>query len=139
MLDLDEHDAVYRQLQNTLQIQVAALARCQSDNGLWPTLLNDPDSYLEASATAGFAAGIFKAIRLGYLEADYLPVAERACEELSTIFHHRVNCCRCRSAPRWATTLITIVTSRSPPCPMARRWRCCAWWKPCIARCKSVT
>ena len=54
MLDLDEHDAVYRQLQNTLQIQVAALARCQSDNGLWPTLLNDPDSYLEASATAGF-------------------------------------------------------------------------------------
>ena len=80
MLDLDEHDAVYRQLQNTLQIQVAALARCQSDNGLWPTLLNDPDSNLEASATAGFAAGIFKAIRLGYLEADYLPVAERACE-----------------------------------------------------------
>ena len=79
MLELDEHDAFYRQLQNTLQIQVSALARCQAENGLWPTLLNDPDSYLEASATAGFAAGIFKAVRLGYLDDAFLPVAGKAC------------------------------------------------------------
>lgn len=43
------------------------------------TLLNDPDSYLEASATAGFAAGIFKAVRLGYLDDAFLPVAGKAC------------------------------------------------------------
>lgn len=36
------------------------------------------DSYLEASATAGFAYGILKAIRKRYISRDYTPVAERA-------------------------------------------------------------
>ena len=45
---------------------------------MWPTLLDDATSYAEASATGGFAAGILKAIRLGYLDDSYLPVAERA-------------------------------------------------------------
>ena len=78
MLNLDEHDAFYRQLCNILQGQVSALARYQCENGLWPTLLDDATSYAEASATGGFAAGILKAIRLGYLDDRYLPVAERA-------------------------------------------------------------
>lgn len=80
LLDLPPQDALYRQLCNVLRNQVAALAECQAENGLWPTLLNDPESYVEASASAGFAAGIFKAVRLGYLESHWLPVAQRATE-----------------------------------------------------------
>ena len=45
---------------------------------MWHTLLDDPTSYLEASATAGIAYGILKAVRLGYLGAEHAPVAEKA-------------------------------------------------------------
>ena len=44
----------------------------------WTLWLDDPDSYLEASATAGFAYGLLKGVRKRYLPADYVPVAERA-------------------------------------------------------------
>ncbi|MCD4621646.1 glycoside hydrolase family 88 protein, partial [Proteus mirabilis] len=56
----------------------AALANCQDESGLWHTLLDDPHSYLEASATAGFAYGILKAVRKRYVSADYAEVAEKA-------------------------------------------------------------
>ncbi|SUH36798.1 Rhamnogalacturonides degradation protein RhiN [Salmonella enterica subsp. enterica] len=36
------------------------LAKCQDKSGLWHTLLDDPHSYLEASATAGFATVFLK-------------------------------------------------------------------------------
>jgi unsaturated rhamnogalacturonyl hydrolase len=45
---------------------------------LWHTLLDDPHSYPEASATAGFAYGILKAVRKRYLPAAYREVAEKA-------------------------------------------------------------
>ena len=38
---------------------------------MWHTLINEPDSYVEASATAGFSYGLMKAARLGYLSEDY--------------------------------------------------------------------
>ncbi|WP_204329968.1 glycoside hydrolase family 88 protein, partial [Proteus mirabilis] len=41
----------------SLEAQVAALRACQRTDGLWPTILDDPDSYGEASATAGIAYG----------------------------------------------------------------------------------
>ncbi|VEC80296.1 Rhamnogalacturonides degradation protein RhiN [Raoultella ornithinolytica] len=60
LVDLPEHSAVRRYLIQVLNAQIAALAKCQDDSGLWHTLLDDPHSYLEASATAGFAYGILK-------------------------------------------------------------------------------
>ncbi|MDO4900976.1 glycoside hydrolase family 105 protein [Actinomyces sp.] len=79
LVDWPAHHPVRRLLLETLQRQVAALAPLQDESGLWHTLLDDPDSYLEASATAGFAYGILKAVRLGHLDrADYAPIAERA-------------------------------------------------------------
>jgi unsaturated rhamnogalacturonyl hydrolase len=78
LADLPEHDPVRRFLLEVLDAQVAALAGLQDDSGLWHTLLDDPSSYLEASATAGFAYGILKAVRKGYLEAEYSTVAEKA-------------------------------------------------------------
>jgi unsaturated rhamnogalacturonyl hydrolase len=78
MLDLAPDDALRRFLIETLEAQVKALAQHQHESGLWRTLINDPTSYLEASATAGFAYGILKAVRKRYLPADYEPMAVRA-------------------------------------------------------------
>ena len=78
MLDLAEDDAFRLFLVDTLAAQVRTLAERQDESGLWHTLIVDPTSYLEASATAGFAYGILKAVRKGYISADYLPVAVRA-------------------------------------------------------------
>lgn len=78
LVDLPENNAERRYLIQVLESQVAALAKCQDESGLWHTLLDDPDSYLEASATAGFAYGILKAVRKRYIGKAYAPVAEKA-------------------------------------------------------------
>ncbi|WP_047608613.1 glycoside hydrolase family 105 protein [Rahnella aquatilis] len=78
LVDLPENNATRRYLLQVLKSQVSALAKCQDDSGLWHTLLDDPQSYLESSATAGFAYGILKAVRKRYIDASYAPVAEKA-------------------------------------------------------------
>lgn len=82
ILDLKKGDSLYEFLIETLQSQVKALAEYQDESGLWPTLIDDPDSYLESSATAGFAFGILKGIRKRYISRDYLPLAEKAIKGL---------------------------------------------------------
>lgn len=47
--------------------QVTALCALQDASGLWHTLLDDPDAYLETSGSAGIAYGLLKGVRLGYL------------------------------------------------------------------------
>ncbi|OFI37969.1 glycosyl hydrolase family 88 [Arthrobacter sp. SW1] len=78
LLDLPASDPVRRFLVEVLEAQVSALAGLQDSSGLWHTLLDDPSSYLEASATAGFTYGILKAVRKGYLGAHHAGVAEQA-------------------------------------------------------------
>lgn len=63
---------------DTLANQVEALAGLQDASGLWHTLLDDPSSYLETSASAGFGYGILKGVRKGYLDAKHLPLGLRA-------------------------------------------------------------
>ena len=48
-----------------------ALALHQHESGLWRTLIPDPGSYLEASASAGFVYGLLKSVRMNYLDAKY--------------------------------------------------------------------
>ena len=60
-----------RYLTETLAAQAAALKHYQSPDGMWHTLVNDPDSYLEASCTCGFGYGILAGIRMGLLDPDY--------------------------------------------------------------------
>lgn len=62
----------------TLAEQVETLRKYQDDDGGWHTLIDDSESYVEVSATAGFAAGILKGIRLGLLDEKYFGVAEKA-------------------------------------------------------------
>lgn len=76
--DLDEGVKTY--LINTLLAQVEALEKLQNEEGMWHTLLDDIDSYVETSATAGFAYGILKAVRLGYIDKKYQKLGQKAAE-----------------------------------------------------------
>ena len=69
---------VRRLLQNTLRAQIDSLKEYQAESGMWHTLVDDQDSYVEASATCGFAYGILKAVKDGLVDKSYLEVAARA-------------------------------------------------------------
>lgn len=71
-----------RLLINTLKAQVYSLRKYQSPEGMWHTLVDDPDSYAEASATCGFAYGILKAVKEGLLDKSCLETAARAAEPI---------------------------------------------------------
>lgn len=78
LLGLAENDEFRILLSNTLDAQCDALKNHQDASGLWSTLLDKPveeGSYLEASATAGFAYGMLKARRMGYIGSEYDEVA----------------------------------------------------------------
>ena len=66
-----EDGPVRRLLIQSLQRQVESLVRYQSENGMWHTLVDDADSYVEASATCGFAYGILKAVKDGLIDPAY--------------------------------------------------------------------
>lgn len=80
-IELTEGNCAIREyMLAVLRAQVETLARCQDKSGLWHTLLDDETSYLEVSASAGFAYGILKAIRMGLLEECYRDMAMKAVE-----------------------------------------------------------
>ena len=67
-----------------LRTQIEALQKYQAQDGMWHTLINDPTSYEESSATAGFGYGIHKSVRLGYISADFMTCAEKAMQAILT-------------------------------------------------------
>ncbi|GKZ25906.1 hypothetical protein AbraIFM66951_009943 [Aspergillus brasiliensis] len=77
LLDLQERDPIRVFLLDTLEAQCEALMGLQEESGFWHTVLDHPDSYVEASATAGFAYGILKAVRKRYLPKKYRVVGEK--------------------------------------------------------------
>ncbi|MCH8686174.1 beta-galactosidase BglB [Pedomonas mirosovicensis] len=80
MLDLQPGDAFREFLLDVLRNQVKTLAETQDESGLWHTLIMDKTSYLEASATAGFAYGILKSVRKRYIDARFEAVGLKAIE-----------------------------------------------------------
>ena len=83
MLDLPPSDGLRQFLTTSLVAQIDALVKYQDQQtGLWHTLIDDPTSYLEASATAGFAYGIAKALRMRLIpkEERYVNAAKKAME-----------------------------------------------------------
>lgn len=81
LLDLPVSDPLRIHLTNVLEAQCRALESLQAPSGLWRTLLDVPESegsYLEASATAGFAYGMLKAARKRYIGRGYEDVAVKA-------------------------------------------------------------
>jgi len=63
---------------NAYRAQARALCGLQDPSGLWHTLIDDPASCLETSGTAGFAYGLLRGVRLGYLPAALREPARRA-------------------------------------------------------------
>ena len=81
MLKLKEDDPTRQFLLGILDAQCRALKKYQAENGTWRTLLDIPaseGSYEEASATAGFAYGILKAVRKRYIGPEYLETGMKA-------------------------------------------------------------
>ncbi|KAJ7781403.1 glycoside hydrolase family 105 protein [Mycena metata] len=83
LLKLPPSDGLRMFLVSSLVAQIDGLVKYQDEaTGLWHTILDDPTSYLEASATAGFAYGIMKSLRLRLIprEERYLKAAQKAIE-----------------------------------------------------------
>ena len=78
ILELEKGDFLREFLIDTLNRQIEALADYQDESGLWHTLINDPTTYLEASATAGFAYGILKSVHKRYVSQEYKEAAHKA-------------------------------------------------------------
>lgn len=67
----------YSALLNILIRMGAALRQLQDEKGEWHQVLDEPGSRAEGSATAWATAGLAKAIRLGWLGAEFLPCVKR--------------------------------------------------------------
>ena len=65
-------------LVDVLVKQVESLKKYQNESGMWHTVIDHPDSYVESSATCGFAYGILKAVHMGLIEKEYEEVAYKA-------------------------------------------------------------
>jgi unsaturated rhamnogalacturonyl hydrolase len=76
IIDCDE--SVKRFLTEALDKQIESLKKYQNENGMWHTVIDDNTSYLEASATCGFAYGILKAVHLGLVDPSYEECARKA-------------------------------------------------------------
>jgi unsaturated rhamnogalacturonyl hydrolase len=76
IIDCDE--SVKRFLIEALDKQIESLKNYQNENGMWHTVINDNTSYVESSATCGFAYGILKAVHLGLVDPSYEECARKA-------------------------------------------------------------
>lgn len=81
-------DPTRQLLEGTFRRQVSRLADLQdSSTGLWHTLLDDPTTYVETSASAGFATGMMLGIRTGLIDREqYLSVALKALQGVLAYF-----------------------------------------------------
>ena len=69
-------------LRNVLIRQIESLIVHQNPSGMWHTLINDPTSYVESSATCGFAYGILRAVHTGLIDGRYAQYAWKALEPI---------------------------------------------------------
>lgn len=72
--------AVSRYILSSLEDQMKRLAKYQGECGLYNTLVDVEESYYETSATAGFAYGMLKGARLGYLPEEFLGIGMKSAE-----------------------------------------------------------
>lgn len=75
----------YETILEYIDKQVAAIAKVQAPNGGFCTVLDDPTSYCEASATGGIVAGIKKGIDLGLLSETYMDICRKGTEYIKSV------------------------------------------------------
>ena len=74
--------SVRNSLTEILNRQIDSLVAYQNPNGMWHTLIDDPTSYVESSATCGFAYGILLAVHTGLISRNYEDSARKAVEPI---------------------------------------------------------
>ncbi len=80
MVQVDE--ACREALTGILLRQVESLRIYQNESGMWHTLIDDPTSYVESSATCGFGYGILRAVNTGLIDGHYAHMAWKALEPM---------------------------------------------------------
>jgi unsaturated rhamnogalacturonyl hydrolase len=70
------------EMESYLTTMAESLAETEDPSGLWHTVLNVPDTYLETSATALFCYGFAKGVRMGLLAPAYQSIVNHAKEGL---------------------------------------------------------
>lgn len=68
---MDRRNPRHAELASIADRLAKGIVKTQDANGLWHTVLDDPASYIETSATAMFTYGMLKLIRLNVLPVDY--------------------------------------------------------------------
>lgn len=74
--------AVRRMLTELLRAQVESLVKYQDESGMWHTVIDDNDSYVETSASCGFAYGILRGVHAGLLDRKYEEAAMKALDPI---------------------------------------------------------
>lgn len=78
-LQMVQVDAAFKEeLTAILLRQVESLCAYQNESGMWHTLIDDPTSYVESSATCGFGYGILRAVNTGLIDERYAAAAWKA-------------------------------------------------------------
>ena len=82
--EIPMEDGLKRHFLTVYENQVKALKRyADPETGLWHTVIDDPDTYLELSASAAFLRGIMQGVRLGILNGEeYEELIEKAMKGL---------------------------------------------------------
>lgn len=75
---IEEDHRYHGALEEISRKLAGGLGDTQDADGLWHTVLDDPDSYPESSATAMCSYGLLKLVRLGVLSDSYIPLAVEA-------------------------------------------------------------
>jgi unsaturated rhamnogalacturonyl hydrolase len=71
------------QLLEIYRRQMAAVRANQAPDGAWRQIIDEPGAYREETATAMLLAAMARGIRLGWLDASYRPVVDRAWRALA--------------------------------------------------------
>jgi unsaturated rhamnogalacturonyl hydrolase len=80
---MDRNNSSFAELQQIALRLARGLRTVQDRNGLWHTLLIDPTSYAECSASSMFVYGLLKLVRLKVLPASYEKIALRGWQAIN--------------------------------------------------------
>ncbi|MGG1516387.1 glycoside hydrolase family 88 protein [Paenibacillus oryzisoli] len=75
---LPETEPARKDIKEILARQLAGLSYYQDMSGLWTTVIDDPNTYLETSAAAGIAYAVKRALCFGNVDEAYAAMADRA-------------------------------------------------------------
>lgn len=79
--------AARREIGERLSALAEALARVETEPGLWRTVVDHPETYVESSVGAFVALGVGEALARGQVDARHREMAERARDRLAGFFN----------------------------------------------------